>query len=177
MMIKYSRETAVKEGLRKSVEIDKGFFKRPAMMVTKAGLEWGAEKETLKKKIDRYLDIVTRVENGDIKTTLPNFWGALKTATPKRVKKMLGESIGDKYEKEIRIKEAIELENFKGKTINCIVEKQYNNIYTLRDARSRKGEVYEIKLDRFVNIVGRDIYMNLDKKDGNFIVKEILITN
>ncbi|MCK9470650.1 MAG: hypothetical protein M0Q88_02725 [Bacilli bacterium] len=174
MKMVYNREIAVKEGYRNSVEINKSYFKRPRMIVNKEGLIVSKGEETLERKIENKLASITQIFDGVIMSVIPSLVKETVTHNEYKKSRVRGKWATTKFQKEITIEKALELENFKDKTIFCYVEKQYNNKYDICPAGSKRGDAYEIELDGFYNIAGREIYINLDKIDGKFKVREVV---
>lgn len=167
--IRYSRETAVEEGLRTSTEIDKSYFKRPAFrMLKKNTVRYGHgnytnyEHQTAMEKV---LQLPSKLVHGRTHVT--------SYIKDDKQKAKLVESLLNK-KNFISINDLKELESFKKKTINVYVEKQHNNIYTLRDFATALVYVAEVNLREFYDIAGKVVLINLSKEKGAYKVHYVL---
>ena len=164
----YSREVAVKEGFRESAEINKEDFKRPVLIHLRADYE---AKDFYKKR-EEMLNGVTKIEKNVVKRSFLN--GSLILCTDKHSNKKLISAIWN-TKKKIGLKEVIQLDNFKDRTIYVYIEKQDGSIYTARNIEGlNKDQVFDIKLDGLYDIAGRLVYINLDKKNGVYKVNQIV---
>lgn len=183
----YNRGVAVKEGYRSSAIIDKGCFKRPVTKWYKGAINSNSQKYM--KEREKTLDFITRLkkeghrvndprydEEGFMRTIFGyfNFGNYPDTNNNSRHAKQIDKIYCHKIS--ISLKELTEVLNVKKRGIHCYVEKQNGLIYTLRDLSSwDKDEVYEIKLDKFYDIVGKAIYANITKVNGNYKVNILLL--
>ena len=167
--IKYSRETAVDEGLRTTSEINKGYFKRPALRMLKKNISFGKIDKyritTHEEAINKMLRLPSQIKYGS--TRLFEYFNHDKTNYK------LAEKLFDNFET-ITLKEVDELGSFKNKTVYGYIEKQHNNIYTIRNLTKVLDNVIDIQLNEFYDIAGKAVLFNLSKKNGIYKVNHIL---
>lgn len=169
--IKYSRETAVEEGLRFTTEINKGYFKRPALRMLKKNITITIGKNkrfigtTHELAINKTLELPSQIKYGS--TRLFEYFNHDKT------KFKLAERLFDNFET-ITLKEVDELGSFKSKTVYGYIEKQHNNIYTIRNLNNVLDNVIDIQLNEFYDIAGKAVLFSLSKKNGICKVHHIL---
>lgn len=164
----YSREVAVKEGFRKSAEINKGDFKRP--FLTHSYGDYKAKD--FNQTREAILNGVTKIVNDKMQRSFQNVSMLLCTSNS-NVKKSISK-IWDSVKK-INVAEAIELDSFKNRTIYVYVEKQNGSIYTVKNiAGLDKDQIYDIHLGDFYDIAGKLVYINLNKKHGEYKVNQIV---
>lgn len=164
MTYSFSREIAVKEGLRESVDIDKGMLKRPFLTIKSKVDRF--EKE----QIDRRLEKVLASEPANIKEMKV----LIRTEnTDRKDQKQIDKWLKDK--RLIKVRELGKIDSFKNRVLLVYVEEQYRSNYRLRDVTERKIDgIAEIELDGFHDIAGRMVYINLDKKNGRYKVNKII---
>lgn len=143
----YSRREALEQGLRDTTEINKDYYKRPILMISKKRINL---EEVVKELTNNFpVELVSK-----------------KT-------RMLGRD--QRGKEEIELSELDTLKNFKKKTIHVYVEKQDNNIYTLREFKMYSQPVIrEIKIENsFYDIAGKTVHINLSRKKGVYTVHYI----
>lgn len=159
--ITYSRKTAVEEGLRKSVEIDKGDFKRPIMKF----MRYKPYKEVGNAISNIFSTVPSALKRGSVSVS-----GYLKDDENKMA---AFNSLG-KVGTNMCLEDIISTETFKKKSIYVYVEKQHKDTYTLRCLSKNLPFVADIKLDDFYDIAGRSLMMYLSKANGVYTVNRII---
>lgn len=159
--IKFDREAAMKEGLRKSTEIDKGYLKRPILRFLR------------KKTHPETRDAIKRIYNNipsDIR-----YMGIYIDSYFNNDKKRLKDL--DKVKScgsNITLVEALNMKSFKKKSFLIYVEKQFNQIYSIRDLRSLIPFIAELNLGEFYDIAGKVIIINLSKSNNVYRVNKVV---
>lgn len=158
-MIKtYSREIAVQEGVRKNAEINKACIKRPVSKLIGGTVSLRIPK--LNENIDPSGYRAKIHDSFDFKNDNKRY-NEYKMITAGEYK--------------VKFSDLTELESFKNSTFCVYVEKQHNNIYSLRNLYSDLvDDVVEVELEEFIDIVGKALFINMDKKDGKCKVNSVL---
>lgn len=181
----YNREIAVKEGYRESAEISKGHFKRPVAIwhrdiIEKKSNNFDKEREKLLNNITKLKAEVPYRSNIDDKSEFIRtgfHYGNFRhnISYPNNSNGMRKTSDPFSYENNISISELINSTSINKKRISCYAEKQNGYMYTLRDiSKTNKDSIHEIELDGFYDIVGKEVFINISKKDGVYKVNQIL---
>lgn len=168
--VRFTREVAVKEGLRGSTEIDKSSFKRPTLLCRYEEFK----NKNFHRTRETLLDNVAKKHNnnkvdGSFGFTYLTLSGRDSPKTQAIISKYY-----DQFNK-IWLRDAIETSSFKKKTIWVYVEEQDGNVYTFREMTNRnKDVVYDIDLGKFYDIAGKIAFINLSKKNGVYKVNQII---
>lgn len=153
----YNREIAVKEGVRKNAEIDKGHMKRSCGRL-------------VKKTYVRYYDIRDSI--------VPNRYGTDLSETIRKIDDadMRNKHTSMQYHR-ADFNDLKDKDNFKNATFYVYVEKQHKNIYTLRELYNGLIENIDVEFTEFVDIVGKALVINVDKINGKVKINKMLRMN
>lgn len=157
---KFSREDAVREGYRSSVEISKEYFKRPLLKIYR------------KKHYSSNLNAVNNIYK-EIPCRLSyavNVYEYFKGDIEKKKEYNMINKTG----MAMLLKDLAATNSFKNKTIYVYIEKQHNGIYALRELRGKDNYITDIDFDKFYNIVGKIAFINLNKSKGEYKINRIL---
>ena len=158
MIETYSREIAVQEGVRKNAEINKGCIKRPVSRLIRGVL---SREPSLNKTItpSAYMANFSKAFDYEKDNKRYNMYRMMRNT------------------RKFKFSDLRELENFENVTFEVYVEKQHNNIYSLRNLEGALIDVVDVKFEKFVDIVGKALVINLDKKDGKCKINKIMRIN
>lgn len=156
--IVFSRKTAVNEGLRASVELNRDSFKRPFLKFMRV------------KPYNEVRDSISRMYS----TTPSNLkmgGASLLSYLKDDVEKF---AMFSKYNSNIILEDAVASEGFKKKSMYVYVEKQHNNVYTLRCLNKNIPTFADINLGDFYDIAGRSVLINLTKSKGLYKINKMI---
>lgn len=175
MKKEFNREIALENGLRESIQLDKGCTKRPATKIFK--------KRVSSRKVVDGSGRIEYITNG-----LQNFnyLGVRDILDPNSYREgpfdyfkgiPAKEGIADRLVKAKSkgyLKDIEDGKDFSKKTFYAYCEKQHKNTYTLRDFWAKELVVKDIDLSDFYDIAGRAVMISMSRKQGKVQVHQIL---